>query len=176
MRTPQPLPPEIGSTPFTCREALDAGASQRRLRHSALLAPSRGIRVPAMLPDPGLAPMVRPLTPDEITSLEGLLCDSRLRGPAGLPEPLLNVATELCNGVVRAPDLSYPEYKVAAEYDGDGHSATDQVVRDISREEDFSRAGWTLVRLSKRHMAADARSAVAKIRAALLHRGWCLPQ
>lgn len=48
--------------PFTCREALDAGASPRRLRHPALLAPSRGIRIPASLPDPGLGPMVRPFT------------------------------------------------------------------------------------------------------------------
>jgi len=72
--------------------------------------------------------------------------------------------------------LSYPDYRVAAEYDGDGHSAADQVVRDIAREEDFHRAGWTLVRLSKRHMAGDARSAVAKVRAALLDHGWRLSQ
>ena len=61
---------------------------------------------------------------------------------------------------------------MAAEYDGEGHSEEGQVARDIAREEDFSRAGWALVRLSKRHMANDARSAVAKVRAALLHHGW----
>lgn len=91
---------------------------------------------------------------------------------AGLPEPLLNVPTELHAGVVRQPDLSYPEQKVAVEYDGEGHSETAQIVRDIAREEDFVRAGWILVRISKRHMQNEARLAVAKVRRTLLSRGW----
>ncbi|MFB9715328.1 hypothetical protein [Arthrobacter methylotrophus] len=90
----------------------------------------------------------------------------------GLPEPQLNAVTELSAGVVRQPDLGYPEHRVAVEYDGATHSEPAQIVRDIAREEDFSRAGWQLVRISKRHMANDARSAVAKVRAALLDRGW----
>lgn len=91
---------------------------------------------------------------------------------AGLPDPNLNVPTELHNGVVRQPDLSYAEYKVAVEYEGEGHSEAAQIIRDIAREEDFVAAGWTLVRISKRHMLNDASSAVAKVRAALLSRGW----
>ena len=91
---------------------------------------------------------------------------------SGLPEPQLNLPTELCAGVVRQPDLSYPEHKVAVEYDGDGHSLAGQIVRDIAREEDFSRAGWLLVRISKRHMQNEARGAVSKVRAALSSRGW----
>ena len=91
---------------------------------------------------------------------------------AGLPEPLLNLPTELGAGVVRQPDLGYPEQKVAVEYDGDGHSEAGQIIRDITREEDFVRAGWILVRISKRHMERDARPATAKIRSALLSRGW----
>lgn len=90
---------------------------------------------------------------------------------AGLPEPQLNMPTELRAGVVRQPDLAYPEQKVAVEYDGEGHSEAAQIVRDIAREEDFSRAGWTLVRISKRHMQDEARAAVAKVRSALLSRG-----
>jgi hypothetical protein len=89
----------------------------------------------------------------------------------GLPEPQLNVPMELSAGVVRAPDIAYPEQKVAVEYDGEGHSDAAQIVRDIAREEDFARAGWSLVRISKRHMVNDARSAVAKVRTALLSRG-----
>lgn len=91
---------------------------------------------------------------------------------AGLPEPQLNVPTKLGDGVVRQPDLAYPGQKVAVEYDGVGHSEAAQIVRDIAREEDFGRAGWTLVRISKRHMENDARAAVAKVRAALTTRGW----
>ncbi|MDV2977763.1 endonuclease domain-containing protein [Pseudarthrobacter oxydans] len=91
---------------------------------------------------------------------------------AGLPEPLLNRVRELGSGVVRQPDLSYPEQKVAVEYDGEGHSEAAQIVRDIAREEDFARAGWLLVRISKRHMENEARPAVAKVRSALRNRGW----
>jgi very-short-patch-repair endonuclease len=91
---------------------------------------------------------------------------------AGLPEPRLNVPADLSAGVVRQPDLAYPEKKVAVEYEGAGHSEAAQIVKDIAREEDFARAGWTLVRISKRHMENDARAAVAKVRSALVSRGW----
>lgn len=101
--------------------------------------------------------------------------ETRLRlalGRAGLPPAEPNRRTELGSGVVRQPDLSYPEFRVAVEYEGEGHSDPAQIVRDIEREEDFSRAGWTLVRISKRHMASDARQAVSKVRNALVERGW----
>lgn len=91
---------------------------------------------------------------------------------AGLPEAQLNVPTALSAGVVREPDLAYPEQNVAVEYDGEVHSEAAQIVRDIAREEDFVRAGWLLVRISKRHMLNDARAAVAKVRSALTSRGW----
>jgi hypothetical protein len=91
---------------------------------------------------------------------------------AGLPEPELNQRTELSAGVVRQPDIGYAEYRVAVEYDREGHSEAAQIVRDIAREEDYSRAGWLLVRISRRHMQHDAQRAVRKVRAALLSRGW----
>ena len=91
---------------------------------------------------------------------------------AGLPAPGLNVPTELSSGVVREPDLSYAEYRVGVEYEGDGHSEAAQIVRDIAREEDFARAGWRLVRISRRHMRNGARSAVVKVRSALIDSGW----
>lgn len=91
---------------------------------------------------------------------------------AGLPEAQLNVRTQLRDGVERQPDLAFAKHRVAVEYDGDGHSEAEQIVRDIAREEDFSRAGWLLVRVSKRHMENDPRLAVAKVRSALLDRGW----
>ncbi len=91
---------------------------------------------------------------------------------AGLPEPLLNVATPLLDGAERTPDQSYPEYKVAAEYDGDTHNDPLQVERDVRRHEDYARAGWTEVRIMKRHMTNEAKEAVHKIRGALYDRGW----
>jgi very-short-patch-repair endonuclease len=91
---------------------------------------------------------------------------------AGLPEAQLNLATVLSAGVVRQPDLAYSEYRVAVEYEGEGHSDPAQIVRDIAREEDFALAGWALVRISKRHMENDAKAAVRKVRAALRANGW----
>ena len=313
VKTPSPLAVPLLNLPFTFQEAVDAGISLRRLRHPALYAPSRGIRVPdvmAMAGPEGLPKpeLVRPFTTitafsaashatafrfwqfpgylpgendsrihisrpdtmavprrrgvvghvgqffnDEIVCVDGLLVTSRARtwldnarrmsveeltvvadhlvripraafesrsephcsieelaqildrhkgtpgirkarlaldqarvgsdsAPetrlrlalenAGLPEPQLNVPTRLCAGAVRQPDLSYPEQKVAVEYDGEAHSTPGQVVKDIAREEDFNRAGWLLVRISRRHMDNEARSAVSKVRFALLSRGW----
>jgi hypothetical protein len=100
--------------------------------------------------------------------------ETRLRlalAHAGLPEPQLNVPVELRAGVVRQPDLSFPEQQVAVEYEGEVHSDAAQIVRDIAREEDFARAGWVVVRISKRHMENEARAAVNKVRSALLGRG-----
>ncbi len=91
---------------------------------------------------------------------------------AGLPTAEVNVRTELSPGVVRQPDLTYRVQRVAVEYEGEGHSDPEQIVRDIAREEDFSRAGWILVRISKRHMSTGATTAVAKVRRALEQRGW----
>ncbi|NYD79017.1 endonuclease domain-containing protein [Arthrobacter cupressi] len=90
----------------------------------------------------------------------------------GLPEPELNAPVDLGSGVVRHPDLAYREYLVAVEYDGEQHADPAQIVRDIAREEDFARAGWSSVRISKRHMENGARAAVAKVRTALAERGW----
>jgi len=308
MKTPRPLPAPLGTAPFTFQEAVDAGASRRRLKHPSLLVPSRGIRVPAGVPTESLL-LVRPLTivtefsaashvtafriwgfpgfhpglhepgvhisrpdtmaiprrrgvvghvgqffDDEITEVDGALVTTRVRtwldcsrrmsideitvvadhllrrprpsfegrsepyatiaeladmldrhkgtpgirkarlaledarvgadsapetrlrlilGRAGLPEPQLNAPTVLRPGVVREPDLSYPEHRVAVEYEGETvHSNAAQIVRDIAREEDFASAGWTSVRLSKRHMAKSGHAAVAKVRAALYAHGW----
>ncbi|WP_314326099.1 hypothetical protein [Paenarthrobacter ilicis] len=101
--------------------------------------------------------------------------ETRLRlalGRAGLPSADVNVRTDLGSGVVRQPDLGYRKWRVAVDYEGDGHSEPGQIVRDIQKEEDFSRAGWTLVRISKRHMSTDATTAVRKVQRALEQHGW----
>ena len=90
----------------------------------------------------------------------------------GLPTADVNVLVTLVGGVVRQPDLAYPEFRVALEYDGEGHSDPAQVLRDISRDEDFAAADWILVRIGKAHMENDARAAIRKVRLALLARGW----
>lgn len=99
---------------------------------------------------------------DEIVSLNGLLITSRTRTWLDCTRKMsIEELTVVADHLLRVPR---PEFE--------GHSEPTQIVRDIAREEDFSRAGWILVRISKRHMENEARSAVAKVRRALLSRGW----
>jgi hypothetical protein len=92
---------------------------------------------------------------------------------AGLPEPAVNQTIVDDYGQEHhQPDLSYPEYRVGIEYDGGVHSEEDQVGRDIERAERSRALGWSEVRISKRHMADEARAAVAKVRSALIAGGW----
>lgn len=101
--------------------------------------------------------------------------ETRLRlalADAGLPEPLINVPVALANGKSRTPDAQFPEYCVAVEYDGGTHNESEQVGRDIRRQEDFQEAGWVEVRIGKDHMRDGAKAAVRKVRDALYSRGW----
>jgi very-short-patch-repair endonuclease len=68
--------------------------------------------------------------------------------------------------------LSYRKYRIGIEYEGELHGAEGQIVRDIARSERYTALGWTEVRISKRHMAHDAKAAVAKVRTALVRAGW----
>jgi hypothetical protein len=102
--------------------------------------------------------------------------ETRLRlamGRAGLPEPEVNKPIRNHDGeILHPPDLSLPEYRVAIEYEGEGHGNADQIARDIEREERAHAAGWDEVRISKRHMANGAKRAVEKIAVVLRARGW----
>ncbi|GAB3538289.1 hypothetical protein GCM10027403_24320 [Arthrobacter tecti] len=92
---------------------------------------------------------------------------------AGLPEPCVNLRVVDEYGVEHhQPDLSYPELKIGIEYDGSGHAEQGQVDRDISRAEKAKAIEWTEVRISNRHMANEAKAAVAKVRSAMVARGW----
>jgi hypothetical protein len=102
--------------------------------------------------------------------------ETRLRlamARAGLPEPEINKPIMDGGGnALHPPDLSLPEYRIAIEYEGEGHGNADQIDRDIAREERARAADWEEVRISKRHMANGARRAVEKIAVALRARGW----
>jgi hypothetical protein len=66
---------------------------------------------------------------------------------AGLPEPVVNHPLRDDAGRVRYRlDLSYPEWRIAIEYDGRQHAEnTAQWRWDIQRREDLDADGWRLV-------------------------------
>lgn len=92
---------------------------------------------------------------------------------AGLPEPLLNCPIVDETGKLwHSPDMSYPKYRLAIEYEGEPHTAPLQVRRDIRRAENVAAARWDEIRISGDHMLCGAREAVAKIRTGLIGKGW----
>lgn len=91
---------------------------------------------------------------------------------AGLPEPELNVDLHDDDGrLVARLDLAYRRYRVAVEYDGRHHADPDQFARDADRWADIDAEGWLLVRVLSHHLAEPARVA-ARVRRALMSRGW----
>lgn len=71
------------------------------------------------------------------------------------------------------PDLSWPEWKVGMEYEGDGHRQDRwQFRHDISRVEAFVDIDWSLVRYSADDVYASPPPALARARLRLEAHGW----
>lgn len=65
---------------------------------------------------------------------------------AGFPQPLVNVEVRAGGREVH-PDLSWPDRRVAIEYEGDHHRTDrDQWHRDIRRDGGYAEGGWSLYR------------------------------
>lgn len=87
---------------------------------------------------------------------------------AGLPEPRVNAPLELPGYGSAFADLSYPDLRVAIEYDGRQHRTdAGQFERDIRRLEAFAVFGWTVVRVIGPHLA-DPDAVVARVRRVML--------
>jgi hypothetical protein len=93
---------------------------------------------------------------------------------AGLPEPEINWTLRDHRGVAVAElDLAYPRWRVAPEYDGRVHAEdAEQFAKDADRWDLIRALGWDHVRVLNHHMRGDGRSAVAKVRDALMRAGW----
>jgi hypothetical protein len=78
---------------------------------------------------------------------------------AGLPEPLVQPPVPVAGGrTLLHPDLLLPEHRVTFEYEGDGHRVDPkQWQLDIDREELFKRAGFSVVRVTAKHLFGPRR-------------------
>lgn len=92
---------------------------------------------------------------------------------AGLPEPIVGFTVYNGRGeFVGTPDLAYPQYRIAMEYEGDGHRTDTRVFNDdIERAELFQDAEWRYLRITRDHVNNPHRL-VSRIAAALAQRGW----
>ncbi|MCX7522947.1 hypothetical protein OSC27_11745 [Microbacterium sp. STN6] len=91
---------------------------------------------------------------------------------ADLPEPAINRRAYADDGTyLGKPDLSYPELKIAFEYEGDGHR-TDarQFRRDIARHERFEDACWRVFRVTARDLYQDCENFISRVRRAIAQR------
>lgn len=90
----------------------------------------------------------------------------------GLPRPVVQHPIRLPNGVVLHPDLAWPEYRVAVEYDGQWHADADQLHRDRRRLNLLVGAGWVVLHVTSRRMHTEFPAVLREVRAALNARGW----
>jgi hypothetical protein len=91
---------------------------------------------------------------------------------AGLPRPVPQHPVELPGGAVYHPDLPWPDYQVAVEYDGHWHSDPDQLHRDRRRLNQLVATGWIILHVTSQRLHGDFPGLLREARAALRSRGW----
>lgn len=91
---------------------------------------------------------------------------------AGLPRPVAQHPVRLPTGLVLHPDLAWPRFRVAIEYDGHWHSDPDRLHTDRKRLNQLVAAGWLVLHVTSRRMHNDFPNVLREVRAALIARGW----
>jgi hypothetical protein len=88
---------------------------------------------------------------------------------AGVPEPVCGYAlTDQRGRRIGWFDLAWPEFRVIAEYDGDGHrTSRDQYDKDIWRFDRAYDIGWKVVRVRSSGLGSHADATVRRVTAAL---------
>ncbi|MEU7802107.1 DUF559 domain-containing protein [Micromonospora arborensis] len=90
----------------------------------------------------------------------------------GLPRPVAQHPIQLAGGLVLHPDLAWPEFRVAVEYDGRWHSDSEQLHRDRRRLNLLVGAGWLVLHVTSRRLQNDFPAVLSEVRSALISRGW----
>ncbi|WP_244200345.1 DUF559 domain-containing protein [Micromonospora arborensis] len=90
----------------------------------------------------------------------------------GLPRPVAQHPIQLADGLVLHPDLAWPEFRVAVEYDGRWHSDPEQLHRDRRRLNLLVGAGWLVLHVTSRRLQNDFPAVLSEVRSALISRGW----
>lgn len=90
---------------------------------------------------------------------------------AGLPRPRTQWVVSRQGRFVARLDLSWPEYRVAVEYDGLWHDDPEQFHADRKRLNRLVKDGWIVVHVTAKRLREDFDGVVAEARAALRSRG-----
>jgi hypothetical protein len=90
---------------------------------------------------------------------------------AGVPRPVVQLPVSV-GSITLHPDLAWPEYLVAMEYDGLWHDEPGQMHRDRRRLNKLIAAGWAVLHVTSERLRRDFRGLVAEVRSTLRSRGW----
>ncbi|WP_433116010.1 hypothetical protein [Micromonospora sp. CA-246542] len=90
----------------------------------------------------------------------------------GLPRPVTQHPIRLPSGLVVHPDLAWPEFRVAVEYDGRWHADPEQLHLDRRRLNLLVGAGWLVLHVTSRRLHRDFPAVLNEVRSALISRGW----
>ena len=91
---------------------------------------------------------------------------------AGLPRAVAQYPVRVSTGLILHPDLAWPEFRVAVEYDGQWHADADRTHLDRRRLNQLVAAGWLVLHVTGRRLRKEFPVLVREIRAALVARGW----
>jgi hypothetical protein len=90
---------------------------------------------------------------------------------AGLPRPVANCDVVAHGAWIARPDLSYPELKIAIEYDGDHHRVSRrQWQNDIGRRRVLEEEGWLVLVFTADDVLRRGHDTVRRVRSALTQR------
>lgn len=91
----------------------------------------------------------------------------------GLPRPVVNRPVfDSAGGWIACPDLQYPRFRVAIEYEGEHHLTRDQQRSDIRRDEAYRDEGWILIKVTYEDVMYRPATLVERIRRALQAQGY----
>ncbi|MGP6169760.1 endonuclease domain-containing protein [Microbacterium sp. A196] len=90
----------------------------------------------------------------------------------GLPEPVVQHEVWAYGQLLGRTDLAYPEWKIAIEYEGDGHRTDKKQWRtDIQRQRYLESEGWVVIRLTQADLEAKELLITSIRRAIAARRG-----
>ena len=90
----------------------------------------------------------------------------------GIPQPLINGDVYDNGSFLAMPDLHWPEFRVALEYQGDHRREKERFRADISRLERLVDAGWLVIQVTAKELYGDPQVIVERVARRLASRGW----
>jgi hypothetical protein len=142
--------PTFGSKrPALCdvRDLAEAVGVQRRVNGRVLRDALDLIRV---------GPLSRPESLTRVLAVTG-----------GLPDPVPNLRVT----PLLMFDLAWPRWRIALDYQGDGHRSASQFARDVRRIDDARHVGWDLMQITKTDLFDHPFDLLGRLRSRLAERG-----